>query len=75
MPKLPRISGKEIIRALEILGFIQVRQRGSHVIMTKETSHGKKGCTVPLHDIVAVGTLSGILRQADVDSEEFKKSL
>ena len=43
--------------------------------MTKETPHGKKGCTVPLHDIVAVGTLSGILRQADVDSEEFKKSL
>ncbi len=33
MPKLRRVSGKEAIRALERLGFLQVRQRGSHVVL------------------------------------------
>ncbi|MBM2813325.1 MAG: hypothetical protein HW421_87 [Ignavibacteria bacterium] len=75
MPKLPRISGNKIVRTLELLGFIKVRQRGSHVILTKETELGKRGCTVPLHDIVAVGTLSGILKQAEVSVEEFKEQL
>jgi len=71
MPKLPRISGKEIIRTLERLGFVQVRQRGSYVILTKFTEAGKTGCAVPLHKIVAVSTLSGILKQAKVSNEEF----
>jgi len=34
MPRLPRVSGAEAIRALERLGFAQVRQRGSHVILS-----------------------------------------
>ncbi|WP_219724606.1 type II toxin-antitoxin system HicA family toxin [Fischerella thermalis] len=37
MPKLPRISSKEAIRVLERLGFEQVRQTGSHVVMKKAT--------------------------------------
>ncbi|MBV6621976.1 MAG: type II toxin-antitoxin system HicA family toxin [Rivularia sp. (in: Bacteria)] len=36
MPKLPRVKAEEVIRALERLGFEQVRQRGSHVIMKKQ---------------------------------------
>jgi predicted RNA binding protein YcfA (HicA-like mRNA interferase family) len=36
MPKMPRISAKEAIRALERLGFEQVRQTGSHVVMKKK---------------------------------------
>ncbi len=36
MPRLPRVSGAETIRALERLGFIQVRQRGSHVVLKRE---------------------------------------
>jgi predicted RNA binding protein YcfA (HicA-like mRNA interferase family) len=35
MPRLPRIPSKEAIRALERLGFEQIRQTGSHVVMTK----------------------------------------
>ena len=69
MPKLPRTSAKNIIRTLERMGFTQVRTRGSHVIMRKE----EKGCAVPLHKEVAVGTLAGILRQAGVSSGEFMK--
>ena len=67
MPKLPRISGAAIVKALERLGFVRVRQSGSHVVMRR----GVNGCVVPMHDEVKVGTLAGILRQADVSTEEF----
>jgi predicted RNA binding protein YcfA (HicA-like mRNA interferase family) len=67
MPKLPRISGVSIVRVLERLGFEKLRQAGSHVIMRR----GSKGCVVPLHSEVKVGTLAGVLRQADVSPDEF----
>ncbi len=44
MPKLPRISSKKAIKALEKLGFQKVRQTGSHVVMKKITSDGQIGC-------------------------------
>jgi predicted RNA binding protein YcfA (HicA-like mRNA interferase family) len=75
MPKLPRVSSKEAIRALESLGFEQVRQTGSHVVMKKITSEGSIGCVVPLHQELKVGTLSGILKQAQVNPEDFINSL
>ncbi len=61
--KLPRLSGREVIRALERMGFEQVRQRGSHVTLKKETSEGAVGCVVPLHRELAEGTLRGILNK------------
>ncbi|AFY59106.1 putative periplasmic or secreted lipoprotein [Rivularia sp. PCC 7116] len=75
MPKLPRISSKEAIRALERLGFEQVRQTGSHVVMKKATEEGEIGCVVPMHNELKVGTLSGILKQALVTREEFIENL
>ena len=71
MPKLPRISGAAIVKALERLGFAKVRQSGSHVIMRR----GPKGCVVPMHSEVKVGTLAGILRQADISADEFTEIL
>jgi predicted RNA binding protein YcfA (HicA-like mRNA interferase family) len=67
MPEFPVLSGAEIIKALERLGFRQVRQRGSHVVMRKDC----RGCVVPLHREVKRGTLTGILRQAEVSPDEF----
>jgi predicted RNA binding protein YcfA (HicA-like mRNA interferase family) len=67
MPKLPRTSGAAIVKALERLGFVKVRQSGSHVIMRR----GTKGCVVPMHSEVKVGTLAGLLRQAEVSPDEF----
>lgn len=75
MSKLGRVSGKEAIEALERLGFIQARQRGSHVVLRKHTAEGDVGCVVPLHKELAIGTLRGILRQAQVSTEEFIKNL
>jgi predicted RNA binding protein YcfA (HicA-like mRNA interferase family) len=71
MPKLPRISGTEAIRALERLGFTQVRQRGSHVILKRVGPETVTGCVVPLHGELATGTLRGILKQAGIATEEF----
>ena len=73
MPNLPHLSGKEIIRALEQLGFAQARQRGSHVVMKKSTPEGNVGCVAPLHSEVAIGTLHSILKQAKVSADEFIK--
>ena len=67
MPKLQHLSGWEVIRALEQLGFEAVRQNGSHVVMRS----GSRGCVVPLHKTVKAGTLAGLLRQAQIDVREF----
>ena len=67
MPKLPRISGAEVVRALMRLGFERIRQSGSHMVMRR----GAVGCVVPMHSEVKVGTLAGILRQAEVSTDEF----
>ena len=71
MPKLPRVSGAETIRALERLGFTQVRQRGSHVVLRRVGPEKVTGCVIPLHAELATGTLRGILKQAGVTTEEF----
>ena len=75
MPKLWRVSGAEAIRALERLGFEQVRQRESHVVLKKQTDHGVTGCVVPLHRELAIGTLHSILKQAGVTVEDFVAQL
>ena len=75
MASLPRISGEQAIRALERLGFVAVRQRGSHVILRKETGAGAVGCSVPLHKELAAGTLRGVLKLAKVSTEEFLEKL
>ena len=75
MPKLKRVSGEEAIYALEKLGFIRVRQRGSHVVLRKEIPEGVTGCVVPMHQELAIGTLRGILRQAQVTPDEFMDQL
>ncbi|MFN3981390.1 MAG: type II toxin-antitoxin system HicA family toxin [Caldilinea sp.] len=71
MPKLPVISGGEAIRALERLGFVVVRQRGSHLVMRR----GSSGCVVPNHSELKTGTLAGILKQAGISVDEFIAAL
>ena len=71
MPKLPRVSGAEALKALQKLGFEKIRQSGSHVVARR----GPKGCIIPMHAELKVGTLAGLLRQADVSHEEFVAAL
>ena len=70
MPKLPVLSGAEVVKMLERLAFEQVRQRGSHVIMRR----GSAGTVVPLHKELKTGTLAGIIRQAGLTQDEFLKA-
>ena len=71
MPKLPRVSGAEVVRALERLGFAVARQRGSHIVMRR----GSVGCVVPNHRELKTGTLAGVLKQAGVSAEELMNAL
>jgi predicted RNA binding protein YcfA (HicA-like mRNA interferase family) len=75
MPKLPRLSGAQAIRALEHLGYKQVRQRGSHVVLKKSAPSGDLGCVVPLHDELKTGTLRGILKMARADLADFLRHI
>ena len=70
-PSLPHISGAEAIRALQKLGFVIARQKGSHVILRR----GSVGCVVPNHREIKIGALSGILKPAGVSSDEFMSVL
>lgn len=71
MPKLPRVSGAEVVRALQRLGFAVARQRGSHIMMRR----GSSGCVVPNHRELKTGTLAGVLKQAGVLVEDFINAL
>lgn len=71
MPKLPRISGKECVAALTRMGFVLVRQRGSHLVLRR----GSDACVVPNHKEIRTVTLSGILKQANVSVEELIENL
>ncbi len=72
MPKLPALTSREVIRALEKAGFSQTRQRGSHVRLKK----GHLSVTVPMHPgDLSQTVLHSILRQAHLTPEEFLKLL
>jgi predicted RNA binding protein YcfA (HicA-like mRNA interferase family) len=71
MPNLPGISGAKAVNALERLGFVFVRQRGSHAILRRKD----RGCVVPMHREINPWTLNGVLKQAGVEPDEFLKSL
>jgi len=59
---LPRdISGDDLVRALSRLGYQVTRRRGSHIRLTTDRN-GEHHVTIPDHDPLRIGTLSGILR-------------
>ena len=74
MPILKKISGKECVKILcNKFGFKPVRQRGSHLVLKKETPEGKVGTVVPIHKEIKLPTLKNVLKLAKVDEEEFVK--
>ena len=70
MPKLPVISGKELVRALKKAGFVEVRHKGSHVSLQKVTAEKTFKTVVPLHRELAEGTLLDILHQTGLNKNE-----
>jgi predicted RNA binding protein YcfA (HicA-like mRNA interferase family) len=70
MPKLPSISGERLVRALKRAGFVELRQKGSHISLEKKTAEKNFRTVVPQHRTLAKGTLSDILRQAGLTAEQ-----
>ena len=75
MSKLPVLSGRKVIKALNKAGWIQRRTKGSHVILAKIIDNQKIALVVPLHKEIDKGTLLEIIRQARLKREEFLKLL
>ena len=67
MPELPKLSGEEAIKIFKKLGFYEVRQKGSHVVLRREN----QGCVIPRHEELALGTLRSAIKQAGVTTDEF----
>lgn len=69
MAKLPNISGKELIAALEKAGFSVIRQKGSHVRMKHEDN---RVVSIPVHagKVIGKGLILKILRDADLTKEQ-----
>ena len=72
MPPVPLLPPREVVRAFEALGWRVARQRGSHIILTKEGHIAT--LSVPNHSQVARGTLRSLIARAGITIEEFLES-
>jgi len=71
--KLPILSGEELVKILIKQGFKKVGRKGSHVRLKKKCDGKVLITVVPLHKELARGTLLAILRQTEIEKEEFVK--
>jgi predicted RNA binding protein YcfA (HicA-like mRNA interferase family) len=72
MQRLPRMTGRNVVRVFESLGWSIARQRSSHIILTRETHIAT--LSVPDHKEVAKGTLRSLIRAADLTVSDFLKA-
>lgn len=76
MPKLPQVSAKQTIKALEKIGFAKVSQKGSHIKLQKKLSDHTQTVIIPNHKNIRKGTLkNGILNTINLTVTEFIKLL
>ena len=68
-PLCPILSGREVVRVFESLGWRVARQSGSHIIMVKDGHIAT--LSVPNHREVAKGTLRSLIRLAGLTAAEF----
>ena len=75
MPRLPRVTAPEVIKALERAGFVRVRVRGNHWVFRHMTT--KRRVTVPYHRarVIPPGTLANILRETNLTTDELQRLL
>jgi predicted RNA binding protein YcfA (HicA-like mRNA interferase family) len=71
---LKKISGSDCVKILcNKLGFSIVRQKGSHIVLKKETPNGTVGTVIPKHKELKIGTLKSVLKLAKIKEEEFSQ--
>lgn len=70
MPKLPVISGRDVVKALSTVGYSVDHQTGSHIILRHHDPPHRR-LTIPDHREVAKGTLLAIIKQDGLTRDEF----
>ena len=73
MTKVPSLSYRKVINALQRAGFVVVRQKGSHIRLQKRTKEKALKLTVPAHTPIKKTTLAKIIRDANLSLEEFSE--
>jgi predicted RNA binding protein YcfA (HicA-like mRNA interferase family) len=74
MPKLPRVTSRKLVRALQRAGYEPYRQRGSHLHLSRPGTGWV--VTVPMHGgVLSVGLVADIIQQAGLTVDEFRKLL
>ncbi len=70
------LSGKEVVKILTTsFGFEVARQKGSHIVLRKQVQGHKIVTVVPNHKELRGGTLSSVLRLAQISEEEFEQKI
>ncbi|MBE0539027.1 MAG: type II toxin-antitoxin system HicA family toxin, partial [Ignavibacterium sp.] len=62
MGKLRVLSGKDVCKILMQNGFVEIRQKGSHIIMQKKVENSTITIPIPNHSEIKIGTLQSIIR-------------
>jgi predicted RNA binding protein YcfA (HicA-like mRNA interferase family) len=70
--KLRILSGQQVCGILARHGFVEIRQRGSHIIMQKQLENTTITVPVPNHSEIRIGTLQSIIRQSGIARSEFE---
>lgn len=73
MGRLRVLSGREACRILQEHGFLEVRRRGSHIVMQRRTDTDSVTVPVPDHRELAIGTLLSIIRQSGIPRSQFEE--
>ena len=72
MAKLRVLSAREVCSILEQHGFVEVRRRGSHIIMQQQTEDATVTAVVPNYAEIRTGTLMSIIRQSGLPRSLFE---
>lgn len=78
MPKLPVVSGPQLLRVLTVICYQVINKRGDHVTLgPKRASNPDRTCllVIPMHKELKIGTLMTILARASLSKDEFVKLL
>ena len=72
LSQLKKISGKDCVKILcNKFGFSIIRQKGSHIVLKKDSSKGTIGTVVPNHKEIKIPTLKSVLKLGKIKEEEF----
>jgi len=66
------LSGQQVCAILLRHGFVEIRQRGSHIVMQKNLPDTTVTVPVPNHAELRIGTLQSIIRQSGISRSEFE---